>query len=130
MSVSFYAVDMPEKIELGISLNWSNSNARAVLSVLGLPGYDEDTLAGEATIAECRRAVIRANATESLDAYTRPDAVEYAPPREHERGVVELKPVRMVSFGLCEEGIRERVDAFAAFVEAAVSAGALVISWG
>jgi len=130
MSVSFYVVGVPEKIELGISLNWANSNARAVLNVLGLPGYDEDTLAGEATIVVCRRAVIRANATESLDAYTRPGAVEYAPPREHEDGVVELKPVRMVSFGLCEEGIRERVDAFAAFVEAAAGAGALGISWG
>lgn len=117
------------KVELPAAwedLNWSNGNARLVLSMLGFSG---DDLYGEAPIADCRRAVMRARSRKA-EQYTREEEIVHGAPRTNEDGTVELKPVRMHSFGIDAEGILHRVNAFAQFVEVAAKLGATHIHWG
>jgi hypothetical protein len=120
-----------ERVEIpdAYDFNWSNGNAAKVLALLGLASED---LAGETSIEECRRAVIKATArlNGSAQEYTRPEYVEYGSPRENEDGTVELKPVRILSFGLDEAGLKSRVDCFSQYVEVAANAGATHVMWG
>lgn len=116
-------VELPEAWQF---FNWSNANARLVMSLLGFEAVD---LCGEASIAECRRAVMLARAR-GAGAYTREDEIGHGAPRTKEDGTVELKPVRLHSFGLDEAGVRERAEVFAAFVEVAAGLGATHIHWG
>lgn len=119
----YASVELPETWQF---FNWSNGNARLVLSMLGFSG---DDLYGEATIVECRRAVMRARSRDAAQ-YTRPEEIVYGAPRANEDGTVELKPVRVHSGGLDTSGVRERMEAFAQFVEVAAKLGATHIHWG
>jgi len=115
-------VEIPETWQF----NWSNRNARLVLALLGL---EDPYLSGEASVAECRRALMLARSRDA-SAYTRGEEVEYGAPRPNEDGTIELKPVRMLSYGLDSEGVRHRMEAFAQFVEVAAKLGATHIRWG
>jgi len=66
----------------------------------------------------------------TLSSFTREEHVEYGAPRADEDGVVELKPLRLMSMSLDEEGIARRLDNLSKFVQAATEAGATDISWG
>jgi hypothetical protein len=128
MSVSFYA----SKDEVGGQMqhirgldgpNWANGNARILLPMLGLP-YDPVTgyLDGAVTIAEARRAAIRArNAGDLRVRCGVRETVEFGGPG--------TGTCRVVECGLDESGIRYRLDAFADFVERAVAAGAKAVYW-
>lgn len=115
-------IELPEAWKF---FNWSNANAQAVLGMLGFSG---DRLYGEATLAECRHAVMRARA-QGFRAHTREEEVTYGAPRANADGTIELKPVRMLSFGLGEAGLIERVECFAQFVEVVAALGATHVSW-
>ncbi len=107
-------------------VNWCNENACTMLKVLGLRGSE----GGHASIAEARRAVMRATSRSDLSAYARPDECLYGRPRADEDGAIELRPIRMVSMGLDAEAIEERVAQFAKFVEESARRGATHIWWG
>jgi hypothetical protein len=72
--------------------------------------------------------VIRARSRSVLSGFVRAEEVIYGGPREN-GAAVELHPVRAVVFGLSEEQLVERIEAFAAFVEASLAMGATEISW-
>lgn len=144
MGIQFTAVDagnpretpfgtFPGRVELGERFEffgWAYGNARPMFALLGL-AVDPGDLAGEATIPELRRAVIWARATLETRAPTlaRPRETRFGAPVERD-GVVEMRPVRMVAMELDVDGIRRRLEDFAAFVEAAAAAGATGVTWG
>ena len=97
-------------------LNWANGNARAVLGLLGLQGA-ADELWGEASIPDCRRAVMQARARFERRAG---DFVR-------EGGTISG---RIFVTPLDRDDLAGRIDAFAAYVEAAAASGAAMISWG
>lgn len=107
-------------------VNWCNGNAVVMIRVLGLRGAEH----GDASIAEARRAVIRATSRSDLSAYARPDEHVYGQPRTDENGTIELRPLRVVSQGLDAGDIKERIEQFAEFVEESARRGATRIWWG
>lgn len=108
------------------SLNLANDNAARLLAAMDLP-CDCD---GEMTLAEARRGLMRARARQDLSQFVREETTVYGAPRAQEDGSVELHPVRAQSFGLSVEGLRDRIERFGAFVEAAAARGAQTIFWG
>jgi hypothetical protein len=72
-----------------LRLNLANDNALRLLALLGLPMAP----AGECTIAEARRALLRARNVD-LGNYVREDEVVHGAARERADGAVELRPVR------------------------------------
>ncbi len=108
------------------SLNLGNDNA---VSLLGALGLTVDCW-GEIALPEARRAVMRARARKSLSVYTRATEIVYGAPRADENGAIELRPIRSHGFGLTEDGLRDRIERFASFVEASASRGATTITWG
>jgi len=109
-------------------INWANDNGVRVLATLGIVG--EDAPYGEMTIAEARRAVMRARSRSDLSAYTREEEVRHGAPRADENGVVELKPLRVYSPSLDENSIQDRIEQFAHFVEESAARGATLVRWG
>jgi hypothetical protein len=112
--------------ELQPSINWSNSNAAAILSVMG---YTGDQLYGaEVPISDFRRAFIKA-INSDVSKYERPDHIEYGQPREIEDGIIEMKPIRFMSAGLPRSGILDRLDRLGEFIAEAISNKANTIYW-
>jgi hypothetical protein len=113
-------------------VNWCNGNAVILLDLLGLEGDENGSLYGEVTVADARRAILRARAT--LDrrgpALERAPTVSYGAPRLADDGTIELRPIRSWSSGLDVAGMRTRVDAFERCVNALVERGATHITWG
>jgi hypothetical protein len=107
------------------SVNWNNGNAQAILAALGVPFE----YGGEMTIADARRAVMRARARTDLTPFTRPEKVVYGRPRVNEDGSVELRPLRMFGGGLDTESVHRHIEQFARFVEESASRGATTITW-
>lgn len=105
-------------------VNWNEGNAAALFGVLGM-AFES---IGQASVAECRRAIIRARSRRSLDAFVRPEERVYGRPVERD-GVVELRPLRVLSGGLDVDGIAERIEQFERFVQESVSRGATTILW-
>jgi len=112
-----------------LEANWHNGGARAVLDLLGLAS---PYLAGECTIANARRAVIRARATFARKApqLTQEPQVIHGRPRERQDGTVELRPVRAVIGGIDEASLVRRLEQFADLTERAAERGAEVLTWG
>lgn len=108
----------------GPSLNFANANGIALLRALRL-GM---AYTGDLTIAEARRAIIRARAS-SLAPFVRLEEKLIGKPVERAPGVIEARPVRSFDAGLSEEGLSERIERFAAFVEASAARGAANIRW-
>ncbi len=106
------------------ALELNDGNAAAVLALLGF-----DPCSGEATIAESRRAVMRARARGDVSEFVRPERRVYGAPRARENHVVDARPLVAVEFGMDEAGVRERVERFAAFVEKCAARGATVVRW-
>lgn len=111
-----------------LSLNLSNWNATALLRLLGLEGA-----CGAITLPEARRAIMRARATfeRRADALTVEAAEVVLPTRvEREGNVARIVRGAILSIGgLDREGLAERLERFAAFVERAATLGAARIGW-
>lgn len=105
------------------SVNLSNGNAGALLRALGLHGDH-----GTASLPEARRAVMRARARD-LSALERPTEVRRARSFASDGTIAELYRVQSVSIGLDATGLAERIEQFAAFVEASAALGARAIHW-
>jgi hypothetical protein len=115
-------------------VNWSNGNAATLFDLLGLRGARADVdsdFTGEVSVAEARRAVIRARATLQRrgPALTRPEVAVYGAPRTLPDGVVELRPLRLWSAGLDVDDMRVRLHAFERCVNALALRGATHITW-
>jgi hypothetical protein len=107
-------------------------NAAALWPLLGLPLEDGQVPpGGEVSVPDARRALIRARATFERKAprLVRHAAIEYGAPRTQEDGTVELRPLRMIEVGLDEEGMVDRLDRFARFVDAVSERGATHVAW-
>lgn len=126
VSVSFYGCDDRGEIIAGRSddadqLNWANGNAAVVFALLGLDaGGEFGGPIGTAPIWRARRAVMYARAT----------FARRVPALEREPVVLEGQGARVYSCGLDAEGLRMRLEAFSAFVEAVAARGAVAIAWG
>lgn len=99
-------------------LSFSLANARAVFGLLMLPF---DGAYGECTMPEARRAIMQARARfeRNAPAHTREGGEE--PPRSN-------RP-RVIRGGLDEDGLRERLDRFEAFVDTMARMGADRLVW-
>jgi len=106
-------------------LNLNEGNAVLLLKVLDLPV----DCWGEITLAEARRAVMKARSRKNLSAFERDTKAVYGAPTTDENGVVELRPLRVHSFGITEAGLRDRIERFAELVELGASRGATKITW-
>ncbi len=126
MSVSFDSNAKGKSRDGWPEVNWNIGNAQAMHRVLGLPG---EWQMGECSIGTARQAVIRARNRGTLVPFVRSEEEVHGAPRKNEDGTVELKPLRAISFGLDESGIRYRVEQFARFVEYVAELGATVICW-
>lgn len=107
-----------------LSLNLANDNAHRLLALLGLPGAP----AGECTIAEARRAILRARNVK-VGSYAREDQVVHGAPREREDGAIELRPTRAWIRGLSVERLAGYVERLDALVRNGDEAGAPKLVW-
>jgi hypothetical protein len=108
-------------------------NAAALWPLLRFPLEDGHVPSqGEVSVPEARCAVMRARATFDREApkHVRPTEIDHGAPRAREDGTVELRPLRAYWFGLDEDGIRDRIERFARFVEAIAERGATHVAWG
>ena len=123
--------DIAKEIEHPLFIDWSNVNARSVLTLLGLVKVGGD-LAGEISIPEARRAVMRARATFDRVAsrLIRYGKVQYSPPRANEDGSVEIRPLRYVEPAVGTEYLARQIDRFEKYVEHVAKKGATHVSWG
>ncbi len=114
-------------------MNLSNTNARAFFELLGWNACDGDgSLIGEQSITRAKRAILRAR--EDFDhrapALVRETEIAYGPPRLDASGrLLELRPIRMLSFGLTADDLRSYLDRFEALVQALADLGATTIRW-
>ncbi len=128
MSVTFAIKSLPVDYEDGSThLNLANANARALLAALGLE--TDEYLCGQCTVAEARRAVMRARNT-NLSHLERAEERRYGAPRRREDGSVEMRPLRVLAYGLSADGLLERVARFERLVAHAAELGAAEIYWG
>ena len=112
------------------SMNLASANGRAFLAFLGFdPGVGPD---GEVTIAEMRRAIFRAVNTfdRTVKGHTREEVAEYGSPREIDGGIIEMRPLRVLSFGIDEEYFSRQLARLSILVEALAARGATHIAWG
>lgn len=72
-----------------LTLNLANDNAFRFLALLGLPVAP----AGECTIAEARRALLRARNAD-MGSYVLAHEVVHGAARERDDGAIELPPIR------------------------------------
>lgn len=107
-----------------LSLNLANENAVRLLALLGLPVAP----AGECTIAEARRALLRAR-NGRVDRYAREDELVHGAPSEREDGAVELRPIRAWIRGLSVERLAGYVERLEALVQNGGTAGATKLLW-
>ena len=124
MSATFYGqradgTPIMLDIEDPAYLNLNFGNAYALLGLLGLdpgPGH----LNGEATLPDCRRAVIRARAT-----------FERRAPQHTREGSDTKRPgrVRVIEGDLDVEGLERRLNNFEKFLNVVAEKGATSIYW-
>jgi len=110
---------------------WANGNAHLVLELLGLKGEDvEGELYGQVTVAEARRAVIRARATFArvVPGLVREECQERVAVKR-EDGTVELRTKVWVG-GVDAGYFKRQVDQFEACVSVLAVKGATHIAWG
>lgn len=119
-----------------LTLNLSNWNARALLGLLGLTGEH-----GTVGLPEARRAVMRARATFERRAAQLVGGSHLGPLGEalcaegvrvvHEGNVARiLRGPQVITNELDADGLAERLERFAAFVETAGAMGATELRWG
>lgn len=113
------------KVRREREINWSNTNAMAMMEVLGI----EPEYSGSMTVPEARRAIMKAKSRSSLKKFERPEE-NLTRPRETEDGVTELHSPFFYSQGLSEADIRERMESFEALVDEASANGAKNVMWG
>lgn len=95
-------------------LNFSNLNAEALLEVMGFkPSY-----AGEMTVAQARRGVMRARSRKSLESFV--PTADWAKVFGSTRYIVPDQTA---------EHVQERIERFARFVEVSAELGAKKIRW-
>ncbi len=108
----------------GPALNLCNGNGIALLRALRL-GM---AYAGKISIAEARRAVIRARAG-SLEPFARLEEKLIGRPVVRADGAIEARPVRSWDMGLSTAALAERLERFAVVVEESAKRGAKNIYW-
>ena len=108
-------------------INLSNANAAAILSAMGYK--DDELYSGNVPISQFRRSYIKA-VNKNINLYSREDQIQYGKPIEIEPGLVDLKPIRYMSFGLSEEDIKKILNTFGNFIAEAISNNATIIYWG
>jgi hypothetical protein len=114
------------KDELPETINFANANAAAILTLMG---YSGDQLYHHSVpISEFKRRLIYAN-NRDKSRVERSDYIEHGKPREISPGVIEMKPVRVMSKGLSVDDIQERLDRLFAFVKEAEDNNATEIYW-
>lgn len=104
--------------------NVSNEMAKVLLALFHLEGMD-----GSMSLAEARRGIMRARSKSDISEYVVPEDRVYGKPVVREDGTVELRPLRMLSFGVSSDRILDRLQAFINFVEESAHLGATTISW-
>jgi hypothetical protein len=114
-----------EKEKQDFEINYSNSNALAMLEVLGLPAEYN----GEISIPEMKRALIRAKNRSSLEKFERPSET-LTRLRKTEEGVTELHSPYFYSQGLDKHDIEDRLGSIERLVKEAEANGAKHIVWG
>jgi len=113
------------KVRRETEINLSNSNAMAILEVLGIkPDYD-----GSISLPEAKRALMKAKSRSSLKKFERPEEI-LTRPREIEEGVTELHSPYFYGQGLSESDIKERLEKFEKLIKEAEANGAKNILWG
>lgn len=106
-------------------ITWSNTNALALLEILGL----EPEYGGSMTIPEAKRAIMRAKNRSNLKKFERQD-VDIRRHRKVDDEVTELNSPKFYSKGLSEADIKGKIDQFEGLVNKAESEGAENINWG
>ena len=119
MSIIVYGYRRDDKgllriVEIHPYVSWSNSNAEALLTLL-----------------EVQRAIAKAKSSFKKEAgkYTRETEIGYGPPRE-EDGVVELRPLRYVSYGIDERYLATQLERLEEYMGRLAEAGAERVGWG
>ncbi len=107
------------------TINLSNDNARILFKVLGL-SFNE---AGELTIPEARRSIIKALSRSSYQQFERPQNIQYGKPVEISDKIIDLKPIRVLDPGLNESKIKAYITRFADFVSEVIKKGGTKIYW-
>jgi hypothetical protein len=107
-----------------LCLNLANENAFRLLALLGLPVAP----GGECTIAEARRAILRAR-NAKMGSYAREDQVVHGAPGEREDGAIELRPTRAWIRGLSVERLAGYVERLDALVRNGSETGATKLVW-
>lgn len=116
---------MTEEIRNEQGITWSNTNALALLEILGL----EPEYGGSMTIPEAKRAIMRAKNRSNLKKFERQD-VDIRRHRKVDDEVTELNSPKFYSKGLSEADIKEKISQFESLVNEAESEGAKNINWG
>lgn len=111
--------------------NLANGNARLLLGALGLECDDSHDIYGSCDIATARRAIMRALNRSNLTTWTREGFKETRTRAVAGEGnVTEIRSSHVISCGLDEVGLRQRIERLSAFVEDIASKGATRLDWG
>lgn len=101
-----------------------NQYGFTMLRALGLPAEPH----GQCTIADARRALLRADNTDVRHLLV-DDETTHRRPCADEDGAVVLRPVRSHVRGLSRADLARRLNDFRRFVQLAAEAGATVVYW-
>lgn len=113
--------------ELSGYINFNNRNAGVILSMMG---YRDDQLYSHSvSISEFKRRLMYAKNI-NASKFEIPSRIEYGKPKVIDDNVIDLKPVRIMDFGLSAEEILERLKLLEDFVKLAESNSATQIYWG
>ena len=110
-------------------LNLANYNCRRVLASLDI---DSEYLCGELSLSEMmaliNRAKIRSNNTNHLSKHVRKQKVVHGKPCMRD-GVIEMRPVRMVEYGIDENYLIEKINLLSNLVDWAKENDFTHIEW-
>lgn len=118
----------PKRVECPAcdDLSLCYANARLVFAFLAL---DVDPEFGEVALPVLRRAILAARARGGAERFERAEQTTHGAPRANADGTIELRPLRVHSFGLDAEGLLARVEILERIAVEATAAGATHLSW-
>lgn len=102
--------------------NFSSANAKALL---GAFGFDR---IGCVSIDKARRGIIRARNI-NLEKYCFEGEIVFGSPMQQDNGTIAMRPIRSASGGLDVNGLKDRVEFLATWIEEEIKAGATSIWW-
>lgn len=104
-------------------MNLANDNARILFSILKI---DIDQM--ESSIPEIKRGLIRAQ-NQDLSRWVRDEEKLYGEPTEREDGLIEMRPLRAIKFGLTKEKLDKYLNALRYLVKVHEEKGASKLIW-